>query len=119
MNLVLHNKAAGEVVAGNTFSDPYYKEPKNEEVLRRFDFAVSNPPFSLKNWTDGLKEYGRFEGYGHSVAAGGPFTVDDLVWFCRHYVYNKERLQVDGFYRNLDPKTMPSYDLYKPSDLYK
>jgi pimeloyl-ACP methyl ester carboxylesterase len=61
----------------------------------------------------------RFEGYGHSVAAGGPFTVDDLVWFCRHYVYNKERLQVDGFYRNLDPKTMPSYDLYKPSDLYK
>lgn len=61
----------------------------------------------------------RFEGYGHSVAAGGPFTVDDLVWFCRHYIYNKERLQVDGFYRNLDPKAMPAYDMYKPSDLYK
>ena len=61
----------------------------------------------------------RFEGYGHSVAAGGPLTVDDLVWFCRHYVYKKEHLQVDGFYRNLDPQMMPSYDLYKPSDLYK
>ena len=61
----------------------------------------------------------RFEGYGHSVAAGGPFTVDDLVWFCRHYVLNKERIQVDGTYHNLDPKTMPAYDMYTPGDLYK
>ena len=61
----------------------------------------------------------RFEGYGHSVAVGGPFTVDDLLWFCRHYIYNKEKLQVDGSYTNLDPTTMPPYDLYKPSDLYK
>lgn len=61
----------------------------------------------------------RFEGYGHSVAAGGPLTVDDLLWFCRHYVLNKEKIQVDGSYRNLDPNTMPPYDLYKPSDLYK
>jgi len=61
----------------------------------------------------------RFDGYGHSVAMGGPLTVDDLVWFCRHYVYGKERLQVDGTYRNLDPATMPPFDLYKPSDLYK
>lgn len=61
----------------------------------------------------------RFEGYGHSVAAGGPLTVDDLLWFCRHYVLNKEKIQVDGTYRNLDPNTMPPYDLYKPSDLYK
>ena len=33
-------------------------------MLKRFDFAVANPPFSLKNWTDGLKDYGRFDGYG-------------------------------------------------------
>lgn len=61
----------------------------------------------------------RFDGYGHSVAAGGPFTVDDLVWFCRHYVLNKERIQVDGTYHNLDPKTMPAYDMFTPGDLYK
>lgn len=61
----------------------------------------------------------RFEGYGHSIAAAGPFTVDDLVWFCHHYIYNKERIQVDGTYTNLDPTTMPSYDLYSPKDLYK
>ena len=76
MNLVLHNKAAGEVVAGNTFSDPYYKDPKSEDVLRRFDFAVSNPPFSLKNWTDGLKEYGRFNGYGDRP----PEKNGDFAW---------------------------------------
>jgi hypothetical protein len=46
-------------------------------------------------------------------------TVDDLVWFCRHYVLNKERIQVDGTYQNLDPKTMPAFDLYTPGDLYK
>ena len=61
----------------------------------------------------------RFEGYGHSVAMGGPVTVDDLLWFCRHYVYGKERLQVDGTYQNLDPATMPSFDIYTPGDLYK
>lgn len=64
MNLVLHNKAAGEI-AGNysTFSDPRYFEDEEETVLKRFDFAVVNPPFSMKNWTDGLKDYGRFDGY--------------------------------------------------------
>ena len=76
MNLVLHNKAAGEIVAGNTFSDPFYKDDKNADILRRFDFAVSNPPFSLKNWTDGLKEYGRFEGYGDRP----PEKNGDFAW---------------------------------------
>ena len=61
----------------------------------------------------------RFEGYGHSVAVGGPLTVDDLKWFCRHYIYNKEKIQVDGTYNNLDPQTMPPYDYYTPKDLYK
>ena len=61
----------------------------------------------------------RFEGYGHSVAVGGPLTVDDLLWFCRHYVYGKERLQVDGTYTNLDPAALPPFDIYTPGDLYK
>ncbi|MBR1512788.1 MAG: carboxylesterase family protein [Bacteroidales bacterium] len=61
----------------------------------------------------------RFEGYGHSVAVAGPLTVDDLLWFCHHYVYNKERIQMDGTYTNLDPTTMPPYDFYTPGDLYK
>ena len=77
MNLVLHNKAAGEIKAANTFSDPQYFEPNsNNQVLKRFDFAVVNPPFSLKNWKDGLKDYGRFEGYGDKP----PEKNGDFAW---------------------------------------
>ena len=61
----------------------------------------------------------RFEGYGHSIAAAGPFTVDDLVWFCRHYVYEKEQWQFDGLIRNLNPAALPAYDMFTPGDLYK
>ena len=77
MNLVLHNKAAGEIRAGNTFSAPrYFEEDSDDEVLKRFDFAVANPPFSLKNWTDGLKDYGRFDGYGDRP----PEKNGDFAW---------------------------------------
>ena len=77
MNLVLHNKAAGEIKAGNTFSSPkFFEEGSNDEVLKRFDFAVANPPFSLKNWTDGLKDYGRFSGYGDMQ----PEKNGDFAW---------------------------------------
>ena len=76
MNLVLHNKATGEIYAGNTFSDPHYTEEKDDSVLKRFDFAVANPPFSLKNWTDGVKDYGRFSGYG----AEPPEKNGDFAW---------------------------------------
>jgi dipeptidyl aminopeptidase/acylaminoacyl peptidase len=61
----------------------------------------------------------RFKGYGHSIAAAGPFTVDDLVWFCRHYVYDKEQWQFDGLIENLNPDAMPAYDMFTPGDLYK
>ena len=76
MNLVLHNKATGEIYAGNTFSDPHYKDDKDDSILRRFDFAVANPPFSLKNWKDGLKDYGRFTGYGDEP----PEKNGDFAW---------------------------------------
>lgn len=76
MNLVLHNKADGEIKAANTFSAPQYFEDEQETVLKRFDFAVANPPFSLKNWTDGLKPYGRFEGYGDNP----PEKNGDFAW---------------------------------------
>lgn len=77
MNLVLHNKAAGEI-AGNysTFSDPQFFEDADKTTLRRFDYVVANPPFSTKNWTDGLKEYGRFDGYGDRP----PEKNGDFAW---------------------------------------
>ena len=54
----------------------------------------------------------RFEDYGHMIAIAGPYTIEDFLWFCRHYVYGKEKLQVDGVYRQLDPSKMPKNDVY-------
>lgn len=61
----------------------------------------------------------RFEDYGHSIAIAGPFTVEDLLWFCNHYVLKKEQLQVDGFYRELDKSKLPKNDIFKVGNLYK
>ena len=64
-------------MSGNTFSDPqYFEEGSDETVLRRFDYIVANPPFSIKNWTDGVKEYGRFDGYGERP----PEKNGDYAW---------------------------------------
>jgi type I restriction enzyme M protein len=76
MNLVLHNRTTAEIKGGySTFSDPQCKNSKDDE-LRQFDFAVANPPFSDKNWTHGLKEYGRFDGYGDRP----PQKNGDFAW---------------------------------------
>lgn len=76
MNAVLHNKATVVVKSGNTFSDPQYFKDSDETELRRFDYIVANPPFSTKNWTNGIKEYRRFEGYGDRP----PETNGDYAW---------------------------------------
>lgn len=52
MNMILHNNATAKIWQGNTLSDPQWKEANGK--LKAFDFAVANPPFSNKNWTNGL-----------------------------------------------------------------
>lgn len=78
MNAVLHRKAEITIKSGNTFSNPLYLDKKDNSVLERFDYIVANPPFSMKNWTDGIagKEYGRFEGYGDTP----PEKNGDYAW---------------------------------------
>ena len=76
MNAVLHNKATIKIMAGNTFSDPQFIKNEDSSELERFDYIVANPPFSLKNWSDGLKEYGRFSGYGDRP----PEKNGDYAW---------------------------------------
>ncbi len=53
MNMVLHNSASADIAKGgsSTLSNPYFLE---NGMLKTFDYVVANPPFSLKNWTDGL-----------------------------------------------------------------
>lgn len=53
MNMILHNNTDAEIAKGgsSTLSNPLFIE---NGMLQTFDYVVANPPFSLKNWTDGL-----------------------------------------------------------------
>ncbi len=53
MNMILHGHPAADIRRGNTLSNPQFKDDTGRG-LKRFDFAVANPPFSAKAWTNGL-----------------------------------------------------------------
>lgn len=78
MNFILHNKPTADIQHDNTLSMPYYTDYFDE--LRKFDFIVMNPPFSDKDWSDGIKVdedvYHRFDGYGIPPEKNG-----DYAWF--------------------------------------
>ena len=78
MNFILHNKGTGEIKSGNTLANPQYTDDFGG--LRKFDFIVMNPPFSDKDWSDGIKpsedKYKRFDGYGIPPEKNG-----DYAWF--------------------------------------
>ena len=63
MNMFLHNQATAEIEQGNTLASPRFTT--DGDRLKRFDFAVANPPFSSKEWTAGVNpsddHYNRFE----------------------------------------------------------
>lgn len=75
MNMIIHQSETAEIWKGNTLASPYFK---NEDGgLKTFDFAVANPPFSVKNWTNGFDPendvYGRFE-YGMPPTKNGDYA---------------------------------------------
>ncbi|WRC55861.1 type I restriction-modification system subunit M [Helicobacter pylori] len=53
MNMILHNSTGADIAKGgsSTLSNPFFIK---NGMLQTFDYVVANPPFSLKNWTDGL-----------------------------------------------------------------
>ncbi|AWS53538.1 MULTISPECIES: type I restriction-modification system subunit M [Proteus] len=75
MNMILHNNATAKIWKGNTISDPQWKEANGQ--LKTFDFAVANPPFSNKNWTNGINpkedEFDRFS-WGIPPEKNGDYT---------------------------------------------
>jgi type I restriction enzyme M protein len=75
MNMILHGHPTAELWRGNTLSAPYFKN--KDDSLKTFDFAVANPPFSAKAWSNGLDpahdEFGRFE-YGIPPAKNGDYA---------------------------------------------
>ncbi|WRA11542.1 type I restriction-modification system subunit M [Helicobacter pylori] len=54
MNMILHHSADADIAKGgsSTLSNPLFTTENG--MLQTFDYVVANPPFSLKNWTDGL-----------------------------------------------------------------
>lgn len=75
MNMILHDYPTAELWRDNTLSRPYFKN--RDGSLKSFDFAVANPPFSAKSWTNGLDaandEFDRFE-YGIPPAKNGDYA---------------------------------------------
>ncbi|WP_204141253.1 type I restriction-modification system subunit M [Halomicronema sp. CCY15110] len=75
MNMILHDNVTAELWRDNTLSNPYWKEADGS--LKRFDFAVANPPFSYKSWSNGVSvsedEFQRFE-YGAPPDKNGDYA---------------------------------------------
>jgi type I restriction enzyme M protein len=71
MNMILHGNEIAEIRKGDTITSP---QLLNGAQLRTFDFAVANPPFSVKSWSNGLEnDYGRFE-FGMPPAKNGDYA---------------------------------------------
>ncbi len=75
LNMWLHNEPTAEISKGNTLAAPAFTE---NGVLKKFDFVVANPPFSQKNWTQGLNlehdPFGRFDGFAIPPAKNGDYA---------------------------------------------
>ena len=82
MNMILHDNAGAEIAHGNTLVAPAFTD---DDRLQTFDFAVANPPFSDKAWTNGFDSdpgndtYDRFE-YGVPPTKNGDYA------FLLHFV---------------------------------
>lgn len=76
MNMILHSNPGAEIYQGNTLAKPLFKNP--DGTLKTFDFAVANPPFSSKAWSNGFDpyhdEYCRFESIGVPPTKNGDYA---------------------------------------------
>lgn len=75
MNMILHGNETADIKQGDTITSPEFKEG---DGLKTFDFAVANPPFSTKAWSNGIDpandEFERFTGYGIPPAKNGDYA---------------------------------------------
>lgn len=76
MNMILHGNPDAEIIQDNTLARPYFKNPDGS--LKTFDFAVANPPFSSKAWSNGVDakndKYERFRSYGIPPDKNGDYA---------------------------------------------
>ena len=75
MNMILHENADADIQQGNTLANPLFLT--SADTLETFDFVVANPPFSNKQWTNGVNveedPFGRFE-YGVPPSKNGDYA---------------------------------------------
>ena len=75
MNMILHDNVTAKIWQDNTLSNPHWTDKSG--ALQTFDFAVMNPPFSVKSWTNGVNvtddEFNRFE-YGVPPEKNGDYA---------------------------------------------
>jgi type I restriction enzyme M protein len=83
MNMILHGHEAAVIWQDNTLSKPHFMN--SDGTLKTFDYAVANPPFSYKSWSNGVDTkndpYERFKGYGVPPVKNGDYAF--LLHFIR------------------------------------
>ncbi len=76
MNMILHNNEIADIRQGDTITSPDFKNQNGG--LKTFDFAVANPPFSTKSWSNGINplndEYKRFDDLGVPPEKNGDYA---------------------------------------------
>lgn len=74
MNMILHNCPTADIRREDTLANPLFLQGGD---LKRFDFAVANPPFSTKSWSNGIDPkndlFHRFE-YGIPPTKNGDYA---------------------------------------------
>lgn len=80
MNMVLHGETHHQLEWGDTLRDPKLLDDSGS--LRRFDVAVSSPPFSLRDWGHEMAEKDVHQRYQRGVP---PRTAGDYA-FISHMV---------------------------------
>lgn len=75
MNMDIHDSPSADIWQDDTISTPHWKDTDGN--LKTFDYAVANPPFSLKAWSSGIvpseDEFDRFE-YGEPPEKNGDYA---------------------------------------------
>jgi type I restriction enzyme M protein len=77
MNMILHDNPTARIEKGqSTLSNPLFLDDRGD--MKTFDYAVANPPFSLKNWMQGFNpsedEFDRFTGFGVPPDKNGDYA---------------------------------------------
>lgn len=76
MNMWMHGNPTAEIWKGNTLASPHWTEADGS--LKKFDFIVANPPFSLASWRNGFEPehdlYNRFDGLGIPPEKNGDYA---------------------------------------------